>query len=236
MRHPLTDDYQQEREMLLTLGRGLSDAQAAKRTEACPAWSVKDIYAHLAGISTDIVNDNTEGAATPEWADGHVAARAEDGLEAILDEWTIAGAQVSETMEHFGSAFPFQLFLDQWTHAWDIRSALGPEAAAEPDTSTFDHYLDDLLDTIAKSAVERGVACLTYQVAGRRRDAGVGEPVGTLALSSFEFARACMGRRSRNQLVAWPWPVAPSDDFVDGHIEALVFWSVAETDIIDPLR
>ena len=200
-------------------------------TSACPLWSVKDVYAHLAGISTDILNGNTEGAATEAWADGHVAARSDRSLEQVLDEWSTAGPEVSNVMEEAGEAFPFQLFVDQWTHEWDIRAALGAQASSESDDSVFAHYLDQFHSVMASDAEERGLDRLTVEVDGRRFDVGTGEHLGEVSLTTFEFARISMGRRSRRQLMELDWPegdMAP-------HIDVLVRWSVAEFDVHDPI-
>ncbi len=61
---------------------------------------------------------------------------------------------------------------------------------------------------------------------------GDGPDVGRLPLSMFEFARVSMGRRSQRQLDTLPWPLPDPS----GHVAVLVRWSVAESDIIDPVR
>ncbi len=231
MRHPLSDEYRTGRERLLALGRTLSPADGAIVSTACPAWTVKDLYAHLAGISTDILSGNTEDAATAAWADGHVADRVERELAEVLDEWETAGAEVSSIVEQAGDAFPPQLFIDQWTHEWDIRGALGERAAATPDTGVFDHYRDWLADAMTARAEAAGIDRLTVAVGDAAFDLGTGSALGTLELPPFEFARISMGRRSRAQLDALDWPMAERH----GHIDVLVLWSVAETDVVDPV-
>ena len=230
MRHPLSDNYRQGRDRLLDLGRGLSAIQAATTTTACPAWTIKDIYSHLAGISTDILAGNTSEAATEAWADGHVADRLDRALPDVLDEWHKSGSEVSKVMESVGEAFPLELFVDQWTHEWDVRAALGPSAAAVPDNTVFDHFLDDFAANIGRDALAAGLDRLSLDVGGRRYELGEGDEVGELCLSTFEFARISMGRRSKVQLAELEWPmVDPS-----GHIDVIVRWSVAQDDVIDP--
>jgi len=53
------------------------------KTSACPTWSIKDVYAHLAGIASDILAGNTEGAATEAWAD-------------VLVVWSVNSADVDD--------------------------------------------------------------------------------------------------------------------------------------------
>lgn len=231
MRHPLTQNYKDEREQLLKLGRTISEADASVLTAACPDWSIKDIYAHLAGISSDILSGNTEGAATPEWADAHVAGRTDATLADVLDEWERDGAEVSSVMEVAGDAFPFQLFVDQWTHGWDIRAAIGEGASATPDMAVYELFLDEFFDII-RTDVGSEVPRLTVRAGSKMVELGEGEHVGELDLSLFEFARISMGRRSTAQLALLPWPSEVAD--TAPYVAALVRWSVNALDVIDP--
>lgn len=236
MKHSLADAYRAERNELLALGRTLTTEQAASVTTACPAWSVKDVYAHLAGIATNIVEGDTEGAATEAWADGHVRDRLERGMAEVLDEWQAAGDQVSDVMDEAGDFFPFQLFVDQWTHGWDIRATLGSAAAATPDLAVYELYLDEFFQGLQSNNVSGmpGLSLMvTYDSGHHAIVLGDAPPVGSLKLSLFEYARISMGRRSLGQLNALPWPQAITDP--TPYIDQLVVWSVNEHDVIDPI-
>jgi len=232
VRHPLTDAYASERATLIELGRSLTEAEGAVMSDACPAWSIKDIYAHLAGISADILAGNTEGAATEPWADAQVAARAERSLREVLDEWETAGTEVSSVMEVAGDAFPFQLFIDQWTHGWDIRAALGDRAAATADMSSWEHFLDVLFGT-SEEQIDDDLSALTVTVGAASFTLGSGASVGELQLDLFEYARIAMGRRSAAQLAALPWPCGVAE--TQPYIDELVFWSVNGNDVVEPV-
>lgn len=233
MEHPLSDEYRAGRDRLLTLGRTLTEGEGQIRTSACPEWTVKDVYAHLAGVSADILSGDTENAATPEWADGHVAQRSERSLTEVLDEWAEAGVKVSELVESAGEAFPLQLFVDQWTHEWDIRAALEGHAGVVPDNTVFSHYFDQLVTAIQSRSVADELDRLTVEVDGQRFQIGSADSpeLGELSLTMFEFARICMGRRSRRQLRELEWPM----DDIDDHADALVLWSVSPVDVFDPV-
>ena len=230
--HPLAGTYRSERGELLALGRSLDEATAATKTTACPAWSIKDVYAHLAGIATNIVEGNTEGAATEAWADGHVADRLDRSLTEVLDEWESAGNQVSEVMEAAGEFFPFQLFVDQWTHGWDIRATVGESAAARADLTVYRHFLNDFFENM-DGRVPQDLAALTLQIDDTPHVIGEGPSVGTLVLDLFEYARISMGRRSLAQLLALPWPDGIDDPMP--YINTLVVWSINGQDVIEPV-
>lgn len=232
MEHPLASAHRDGRLRLLSLGESLTAEQATTLTTACPEWSIKDVYAHLAGISTDILAGNTEKAATVEWADGHVADRVERSFDEVLEEWAEAGAQVDELIAAFGEGFPFQLFIDQWTHEWDVRAALGEIAAAVPDLSVCAFVADELGASMLDRA-PAGSGVLEVVVGERGWTVGDGSNLGALELDPFTFTRVAMGRRSQTQMLALPWPTAVTEPAV--WFDALVVWSVNSVDVIDPV-
>ena len=83
----VAEHYNSGRHVLTELGLGLDPAQAATPVPACPGWTVKDVYAHLAGVAADVLAGNLEGVATPPWTARHVADRADQSLTQILAEW-----------------------------------------------------------------------------------------------------------------------------------------------------
>ena len=66
---------------------GLDDDGMRRRVPACPAWSVHDLLAHLAGSSTDHVEGRLDGVATPPWTARQVAARRTASTREMLAEW-----------------------------------------------------------------------------------------------------------------------------------------------------
>src|SRR2546429_9997478 len=45
--------YRTGRIGMIDMGRSLTDEQAAEKVPACPHWSIKDVYAHQAGVVAD---------------------------------------------------------------------------------------------------------------------------------------------------------------------------------------
>ncbi len=180
----LADAYGALRVRCLELGRSLSDEQAALMSPCCPEWSVKDLYAHMAGVATDILDGNIEEAATEAWADAQVTRRAHDSLAEICDEWERAGAEVEGIVRKIGDQIMPQFYIDAWSHEWDIRQALGPVAAAEPDLR---------------------IPNATRRFLTDRLEADVSD------VSTFELLRITMGRRSADQISAIVPGVEPSD-------------------------
>ncbi len=174
----LADGYQDLRSRCTDLARSLTDEQANALTECCPAWSVKDTLAHLAGITTDILNGNTADAATEAWADVQVADRATMSVAEICDEWDGNAQPIDDIIRAMGDQMMPQFYIDAWTHEWDIRQATG--IGATPDMRFVDFAWDFLMDVI----VEKNGGPLEAEI------------------DRFELMRITMGRRSVSQIEA----------------------------------
>ena len=228
----LADAYRALRGRCIELGRSLSDEQAAVMSPCCPAWSVKDLYAHFAGVASDILSGNTEGAATEAWADAQVERRRDASLAEICDEWEADGSQVDEVVRGFGDAFPPQFYIDAWTHEWDVRQAIG--AQAQPDLALLRAVRPFLTRRLHERAVELSPTLdgetfelvVTGDGETWRDQIGEGSADTTVETSLFELGRITMGRRSATQIDA----IRPGADPA-----LLVFWSVNEADIVDPV-
>lgn len=194
----LAASYAELRSRCIELGRGLDHEQWSAMTLCCPEWSVKDVMAHMAGITTDILTGNLEGAATEAWADAHVENRRDKDMAAICDEWETNAPQIHDILSSMGDSIDPRFYLDAFTHEWDIRQATG--IAAKPDLTLVAHTW-----TMLNEAIEE-------------RNGG---PL-PVEIDPFTLARAAMGRRSESQItelglnpdgvVLW---TANSQDIVD---------------------
>jgi len=237
----LTAAYGSFRQRMTTLGRSLDSAAANAMTPTCPDWSAKDVLAHMTGIAADILDGNVEGAATEAWADAQVERRRGASLADVLDEWEARGPDLEALLAKVGPDIAFQFYLDAWTHEWDLRQAIGaaPEA---PDYSLIGHTmsslseaLNDRLSSRALTPVDvvllglpSGPFHMTFDGAAEERQQ---RSRASIELSVFEFLRIAMGRRSRKQIEAALGTARLAEgDWVD----AFVFWSVNEADIVDP--
>lgn len=224
----LTQSYQALRERCVLLGRGLSADQAATMSPCCPAWSVKDLFAHLAGVPVDILEGNLEGAATEAWADAHVARRADNTLTEILDEWEATAEGLDPLLHAAAASIDPRFFLDCWTHEWDVRQALG--AAAVPDMALPSALLPQIVDTLTERDASNEFTPVLLQVetseGTQELQLGTGEPAAALAVSLFEFSRLVVGRRSESQIQALgPTAVA----------KQLIYFDASPVDIVDPV-
>ena len=220
--------YSSVRDRCMTIGRSLTADQAAVVAPCCPEWTVKDLFAHMAGVAVDMIEGNLEGVATEPWADAQVARRAAADLPTILDEWAGTYSQIDAFLTKLATQIPPPFFIDAWTHEWDVRQALGLSSA--PDLALPRYVRDTILGRNQQLAAQHGLAPtrLVIEDGSHSTDVvlGTGEPEDVIAMSLFELMRLSMGRRSPAQIAA----VAPGTTS-----DVLVIWSPAASDIVDPV-
>ena len=122
--------YAEGRERVSGLVAELDVVGAATVVPACPAWSVKDVLAHLTGICADIMAGNIEGVATDPWTAAQVDARRSATIGEVVAEWNEVAPHVEAMAAGFGPA-GHQWVGDFATHEHDVRGALGRPGARD---------------------------------------------------------------------------------------------------------
>jgi uncharacterized protein (TIGR03083 family) len=193
---------------------------------ACPAWTVRDVLAHVTGVAADAAggtyfsgaadawSDIRLAAARDEWTAGQVQSRRDRPVEALLAEWAGWAATLEPILAGTAPALPGSPgwlvsapVADLAVHLHDVRGALRqPGDRDAPVTGLglriYARWLGQRLDQAGRPA-------LRLRVAGRERVAGSGQPVAALAADAFELFRALSGRRSLGQVRALGWDGDP---------------------------
>jgi uncharacterized protein (TIGR03083 family) len=208
----LATEHERLRTELTALLRSLGpDTVADTPVPACPAWTVRHVIAHLAGVGDDILAGRLDGVATDAWTQAQVDARSDRTLDEILEEWETTDPQVEAMSDAFGEVQAQWLF-DCATHDADVRGALG-----EPVTPLAPEAMAAALDFLARNhlLVFTGTdQPVPHLLAGGKAvlapDADPNGRLGpaTAATAPFELMRGLSGRRSLDQLRSWDW----SDD------------------------
>ena len=209
---------------MCTLGRELTDADAELAVPACPAWTVRQVFAHQAGVAADILGGRLEGVATDPWTDRQVTERADRSLTEILDEWDGDAPRLREAMAPLGDAVDPRLVVDVWTHEQDVRGAVGrPGARSGP---VVDWLLVAAGNHLQQKVDGAGLPAVAIDTgAGPEPSAG-----DSVSVDPFEFARALTGRRSLDQIRAWNWSVEDPEPYVT----LIPAFSARTTDLIEP--
>lgn len=217
--------YAAGRQRITELVRDLPVEQLTTAVPACPAWTVTDVVAHLAGTCSDVLAGNLDGVTTEPWTTAQVDARRGRTIEEVLEEWGTAAPQVEALAEHFPGRMGTQWVLDGASHEHDIRGALGAPGAR--DSAAIAMALEFMLGGLGASIVLRGLPPLEVRadgvswVVGGEGETdtqavvmGADPPLNTVGAeaaeatveaSSFELFRALTGRRSADQVRKFIW-------------------------------
>jgi len=220
--------YFETQQHVADLVRDLPDAELATTVPASPAWSVKDVVAHVTGVAVDAAGggippdvDLVLSLSDPEHAArrevltaAQVEERRDRTIHQILDEWTssldsllpmIRGERPFPRPVPFGDAI---VLTDLAVHAQDVRGAL--RKPGDRDSAGVRVALASYAAALALRLAMRGVPPLRLRYEGKERLVGEGEPAATLSGDRFEIFRALAGRRSTGQMLAMDWEGDPT--------------------------
>jgi len=200
--------YCDGRERVLELADGIDDDTAATIVRACPEWTVKDVYAHIAGVPADILAGRLEGVATDPWTARQVEERKDRSLREICAELVELGPAFEDVLRAFGDAMDPRLFLDQWSHEQDLRGTLGRPGAR--DLPVVGWLVGTMLVGFAEGWEDRGLPTVRLIGSSGEWLLGAGKPALTLQTNDFELVRMLVGRRSRKELFDMGWDGDPS--------------------------
>ena len=190
-------------------------AEVAELTvPACPAWTIRQTVAHLAGLAQDIVSLNMDNKGADSWTQAQVDRLNGYGIDELLDLWGHLIDPVTTMLALASQGSACQLVFDALTHEHDIRGAL-----SEPGYRTGDLTFEVALGfstTIADQFIRHAALPALRLITPTIGSVQLGDPHierGQLALniSDFEALRAQGGRRSIRQLLALPWQGDPTN-------------------------
>ena len=159
----------------------------------CPEWRLRDIVAHLVGISQDIAAGNFPKD-LDAWAGEQVRRNYDVPLRELIDEWPTLGFENA-----ISSEFAIALY-DQVTHECDLFHGLGH--AAHVDQATL-RLLGDF--TLSRFGTGDNGLTVSLHLDGDTLRRGSGERELSLRSDYFSWLRASTGRRSRAQIDAMDW-------------------------------
>jgi len=218
--------YEETHGHLVDLVTTLSPDRLAAAVPGSPAWSVRDVIAHVTGIARDISEgtipselriadslwDAEQATVRDSMTAEQVSARRGRPLPAVLEEWTAALLDLLPAMRG-GRALlggPFVepiLVTDLSVHAQDVRGAVG--VPGDRRSAGVGVALGSYTFALGTKLRRAGLPALELRYDGKARVAGAGEPGACVEADRFELVRALSGRRSRDQIRAFRWTGDP---------------------------
>lgn len=194
LRAPNHESYQRIRQDVCAL---LAAERGNPMVPSCPEWTVRDLVAHLVG-SAALAIGRLSG-----WPATHPSSSAGMTLPDLLATWESLGAEVDLLLADRGGRAGTLLVTDAFTHALDIRYAMGLEpAGAHP---AFAATFDVLANGFAASVAAHRLPTLRLSTESAQWTVGDGEPAATLTADSYDLVRALAGRRAPVQITAMNW-------------------------------
>lgn len=194
--------YAEARGRITELVRGLGPDDCERVVAATPAWTVKDLVAHLAGVLGDVRAGNVGGAATDPWTEQQVEARRGRTVDELLAEWGEHAAELEGQLGQFGGAVRM-LIGDVVIHEQDLREALDQPGGR--DSASYDSVLQGLVHGLGRRLEAEGLAALRIRAGSEEWIVGPGEPGATVSVDRHELFRGLSGRRSLLAMGSWDW-------------------------------
>ncbi len=205
----------------------LGPGQLERTVPACPAWTVRQLLAHVAGVAEDCSrgaffagaldawHDEQATHQREQWTAGHVAARAGLPVDTVLEQLRRDGdAFVAALRSGRGPAVEVPAWMltapvgDLAVHLEDLAEAVGaePDPAAPIWRAGFELYLR-WLSTRLRS---RCLPALRLTDGRSEWVAGDGIPAATVRAGRGELFRMVSGRRSGAWIRTLPWDGDPA--------------------------
>ena len=193
------------------LVREADAVQLERHAPAAPDWRVRDLVAHLSGITADINAGNLDGVATDQWTARQVDARREWSIEQLLEEWDTEAAKVEAVMATLPEVAVGQLTMDAATHEQDIRGGLERPGARDCDAIAigFDWSMPLLADM-----ADHADATLRIETETGSTSVGTGTRHVGVRADRYELVRTMTGRRSAEQIRAFDWDGEPMPELL----------------------
>ena len=201
--------YRTVRARLIKLASELTSDQLRTPVPALPGWSIQDTYAHLAGVSVEVVDGTLTGRATDEDTARQVAQRTGRSIAELCAEWDVAGSQV-ESLLSGPKGYRYNLMVqDAWNHEQDMLAALGRPLMRQDSTTTLTAAV---LTDMFERAWRKGEVSPSVHIKTESAEwmLGVGEPAASLETVDFELIRMLIGRRTLAEMKSTSWTGDPS--------------------------
>lgn len=119
------DLYDHERRSFVAFLESRSATDLTLTVAATPDWSVRDVLAHVVGITADLNAQRFGGGDGDRWTAVQIASRRADSLDDLAREWNREAPTFEDGLRLFGYDFGAHYLGDLLQHIGDVHVALG---------------------------------------------------------------------------------------------------------------
>jgi uncharacterized protein (TIGR03083 family) len=217
------EHYRRRARNLVDLASDLDDRH---RLPSTPAWDLRDLMAHLAGVAADVVAKDVDEYSQPSWTARQVAARAGRSRPSLIEEWEQDWPAMSQVLDDpmshgLDAAFSVLPLMDVVAHEHDLRESTGVSG-----------FADDAIWSLVEQR-RRAVLAIQCEIAscgleartpdGDRWVLGPEEPRLTVTADRYELWRSLEGRRTRSVVAGFEWSADP-DPILEYWVGSIFRW------------
>jgi len=195
--------YEEERVAFVMRLRSLSAELLATRVPATPLWTVRDVLAHVVGITADLNAEQFGDGDGDAWTLSQVASRRERSVDDLAGEWDREAPVFEAGLRLFGYGFGAHYLGDLLQHVADVEAALG-RSPVRHDVAlavALDFYLESFEGTLEQT----GAGAVAVHVDDESWVLGSGDVVASITAPRFELFRALGGRRTQPEIATLDW-------------------------------
>ena len=170
------------RARVINLLRSTPESSGDIAVPCTPAWTVRQLAAHVVGVPEDILAGRMEGVASDAWTDAQVERFGDLTLTELADLFEASAPQIDAILHNFPQPIISQFVMDAVTHEQDMRSALGVPGGRD------------------SKAVEGGVGFFLNLI--EVSDPPLFTELTNTSASSWDVLRSLTGRRTVEQMNA----------------------------------
>jgi hypothetical protein len=220
-RPALAAAYEETHAAILATLYGLSARQRMIVIPACPAWTVRELAAHMVGVAADaiaarfpVVNPHGPWPERQPIIDaftaGHVTTRKDLAIDEVLAEWA-SHLPVLARMLRGQQAFPagsipiidWMVVSDICAHNQDLRGAL--DMPGDRNSAAVSLSLQRYVAGLSQRIAAAGLPALRLRTERGEHIAGHGPPAPAVTATEWELFRALGSRRSSSQIRSLQW-------------------------------
>jgi len=195
--------YERLRQELVSIVRAATPSELLRAVPTSPAWRVRDVLAHVAGLTQDL-NAGDLGPADPSAWTARQVERFRDGtIDDVIAAWDREAPAFEDGLRLFGYQVGNHFVGDLFVHLTDVQVALGRPVDRVGTAMWI--ALDWYLDALGESLVDAHVGALAVETGPETRVVGPGDVAASVTVEPFEMLRACAGRRTLAAIAVYDW-------------------------------